>query len=55
LKEDDGKAKPVKSMKNLIHKGYVLAVIVHSLRQVYFGKIYRQSTSTANRAKYQLN
>ena len=25
-------------LKNLIHKGYDLATIVHSLRQVYFAK-----------------
>ena len=29
---------PVKSMNNLICKGYDLASVVHSLRQVYFAK-----------------
>jgi hypothetical protein len=27
-----------KSMENLIRKGYDLAIIVHSLKQVYFAK-----------------
>ena len=31
-------SKFVKSLKNLIHKGYHLATIVDSLRQVYFAK-----------------
>jgi hypothetical protein len=32
-------SKLVKSMENRIRKGFDLAIIVHSLRQVYFAKI----------------
>jgi hypothetical protein len=31
-------SKLVKSMENRIRKGFDLAIIVHSLRQVYFAK-----------------
>jgi hypothetical protein len=40
-------SKPIKSLKNLIRKGFDLAIIVPSLREVYFAKHIRQSASTA--------
>ena len=43
-------SKLVKSLKNLVPKEYDIAIILHSLRQVYFSKKYRQSVSTTRRS-----